>query len=190
MAKTPNEALPGGQPRGSPLSEDRHDLRILYAVRQIIRRIDMDSRKLAAEHRITGPQLVSLITIAEKGPLTATGIARHVHLSASTMVGILDRLESKGLVERHRDARDRRLLYVHATDAGRALVQEAPYPLQYSLQRAFRRLSERQQKQTAASLERLVRLMGADEIEAEPMLKIGPIGKLPDQRERGSHRPR
>jgi DNA-binding MarR family transcriptional regulator len=183
----------GGARRAIAASEppqDRHDLRILYAVRQIIRRIDMDSRKLAAEHRITGPQLVSLITIAEKGPLTATGIARHVHLSASTMVGILDRLESKGLVERHRDARDRRLVYVHATDAGRALVHEAPYPLQYSLQRALRRLSERQQKQTAASLERLVRLMGAGEIEAEPMLKIGPIGKLPDQSERGSHRSR
>jgi DNA-binding MarR family transcriptional regulator len=188
LAKTPKHALPGGEPTGSGPPEGRYDLRILYAIRQIIRRIDMDSRKLAAEHRITGPQLVSLITIAEKGPLTATAIARQVHLSASTMVGILDRLESKGLVERHRDARDRRLVHVHATDAGRALVREAPYPLQYSLQKALRRLSERQQKQTAASLDRLVRLMGAGEIEAEPMLKIGPIGKLPDPREGASHR--
>lgn len=159
--------------------EDRYDLRILSAIRQVIRRIEVDSRRLAASHQITGPQLITLITVVERGPIAAAAIARHIHVSASTMVGILDRLESKGLVERRRDATDRRRAYVSATDAGRSLVAQAPYPLQYSLQNALNRLSERQQKQTATSLERLVRLLGAENIDAAPLLKIGPLGKAP-----------
>ena len=121
--------------------------------------------------------MITLITVVERGPIAAAAIARHIHVSASTMVGILDRLESKSLVQRQRDTSDRRKVYVSATDAGLSLVAQAPYPLQYSLQNALRRLSERQQKQTATSLERLVRLLGAEDIEAAPVLKIGPLTK-------------
>ena len=190
LVKPSNDGTNGGSPAGAQSPEDRYDLRILYAIRKIVRRIDIDSRKLAAKHQITGPQLIALITVVERGPIGVAGIAKHIHLSASTMVGILDRLEDKGLVHRRRDTHDRRKVYVSATDAGQMLVAEAPYPLQYSLQEALKRLSEREQKQTATSLERLVRLLGAEEIEAAPVLKIGPLGKLPKpaapQRERAT----
>ena len=159
--------------------EDRYDLRILHAIRQVIQRIDIDSRKLAARHQITGPQLMALITVAEGGPISAAGIAKQIYVSPSTLVGIMDRLEAKGLILRRRGLRDRRVVHVTATEAGRALVAEAPYPLQYSLRRALERLSMRQQKQTATSLERLVRLLGAEDIEAEPVPEIGPVGAVP-----------
>lgn len=177
MVKPSRDSLRASGLPGSGPPDDRYDLRVLSAIRQIIRRIDIDSRKLAASHQITGPQLITLITVVERGPIAAAAIARHIHVSASTMVGILDRLESKSLVQRQRDTSDRRKVYVSATDAGRSLVAQAPYPLQYSLQSALRRLSERQQKQTAESLERLVRLLGAEDIEAAPVLKIGPFAK-------------
>ena len=160
--------------------EDRYDLRILHAIRQIIQRIDVDSRKLAARHQITGPQLIALIAVVEKGPISAAGIAKQIYVSPSTLVGILDRLEAKGLIQRRRGERDRRVVHVSTTDAGRALVAEAPYPLQHSLCRALERLSVRQQKQTATSLDRLVLLLGAEDIEAEPVLQIGPFDALPN----------
>ena len=168
-----------GNSQTPAVPEGRYDLRILSAIRQIVRRIDMDSRKLAANHQITGPQLITLITVVERGPIAATGIAKHIHVSASTLVGVLDRLEGKGLVRRRRDTKDRRRVYVTATDAGRSVVARAPYPLQHSLQNALLRLPETQQKRTATSLERLVALLGAEHIEAAPVLKIGPLDGPP-----------
>ncbi len=57
--------------------------------------------------------------------ITAREIAAAVHLSASTLVGILDRLEVKGLVERSRDAKDRRKIHIGSTARGRAVAQRA-----------------------------------------------------------------
>jgi DNA-binding IclR family transcriptional regulator len=41
------------------------------------------------------------------GSISATGIAKRIRLSPRTLVGILDRLESKGLIQRNRSADDR-----------------------------------------------------------------------------------
>jgi DNA-binding MarR family transcriptional regulator len=155
----------------------RYDLRILNAIRQIIRAADIDSRKLAAQHQITSPQLMCLMAVVEKGPTTAVEIARRIHLSASTLVGILDRLEAKGLVDRERNADDRREIAVTPTTAGRDLVSKTPFPLQYSLAKALKQLSADEREQVAGCMERLVELMGAGDIDDGPMLEIVALGE-------------
>jgi hypothetical protein len=65
MAKSPPKSNWNG-PKG-----DHYDRRILNAIRQMIRAADIDSRKLAAEHEITAPQLLSLMAIVELGQATA-----------------------------------------------------------------------------------------------------------------------
>ena len=82
--------------------QQTYDLRILRALRRITRAVALHSRQLSACSHITGPQLVCLRTVIDKGPMTATAISREVHVSASTVVGILDRLEDKGLIVRER----------------------------------------------------------------------------------------
>ncbi|MBE3070325.1 MAG: MarR family transcriptional regulator, partial [Planctomycetes bacterium] len=148
-----------------------HDLRILNAIRQIIRAADIDSRQLAADHQITAPQLMAMMAVVEKGAISATAIAKRIHLSPSTLVGVLDRLEGKGLIRRDRSADDRRLVWVTATDQGRALATKTPFPLQYSLDKALKQLTAREQSQTVACMERLADLMDAGQIEAAPMLE-------------------
>ena len=81
---------------------EQYDLRILRALRRITRSIALHSRQLSAGSNITAPQLVCLRTVIDKGPLTATAISREMHVSPSTVVGVLDRLEDKGLVMRER----------------------------------------------------------------------------------------
>jgi DNA-binding MarR family transcriptional regulator len=153
-------------------SQDQYGLRILNAIRQIIRAADLDSRQLAAKHQITAPQLVSLMAIVEKHPTTAVAVARRVHLGASTMVGLLDRLEAKGLITRKRDSADRRQVWVRATAAGRALVGHTPFPLQHSVARAFEKMSKHERAQVAQCVERLVHLMAVSDLDASPMLEI------------------
>ncbi len=156
----------------TPGEPPRSEERILNALRRLIRAADMDSRRLAEESDVTGPQLLCLMAIVDHGPITATEIARHVHVSASTVIGILDRLEQKGLAQRERDDEDRRLVHVEATPDGRALVARTPYPLQSALSEAFRNLSAEEQESMAATMERLVSLVGADALDDEPPLEV------------------
>ena len=151
---------------------DDVDLRILYAIRKIIRAVDMDSHHLAAQFQITGTQLICLMAVVEQGTATSIAVARRVHLGASTIVGVMDRLEAKGFVERRRNPEDRRAVIVTPTAAGRSLVARTPYPLQYSLEQATRGLPRGDREEMAAAMERLVQLMGAEDVDASPMLEI------------------
>ncbi|HEX2140321.1 MAG TPA: MarR family transcriptional regulator [Woeseiaceae bacterium] len=173
-ASTPGSDV-DGQKQTPAQGSMRYDLRILTALRRIIRSVELYSRHLSATNRITAPQLVCLLTIAARGAVTATTISREVHLSPSTVVGILDRLEEKGLVTRTRMRADRRLVQVSATPEGIALAQSAPSPLQKALAVALNRLPELEQATIALSLERIVALMEVEELDASPILATGPI---------------
>jgi DNA-binding MarR family transcriptional regulator len=171
------ESVPEAQSKAAP--RPHYDVRILRALRRIIHSVDLYSRQLAASNQITAPQLVCLLHIVNKGPVTATAISREVHLTASTVVGILDRLEEKGLVMRQRSLEDRRLVQVTATDAGIQLARRAPSPLQQSLANGVNALPETEQATIANSLERIVALMETEGVDAEeaasPILATGPI---------------
>ncbi len=52
---------------------------------------------------------------------TVKQLAEHLYLDSSTVTGILDRMEHKGLIEKKADPRDRRALQVLLTSKGRAL---------------------------------------------------------------------
>jgi DNA-binding MarR family transcriptional regulator len=172
-------AAPTSAPAAIPLDPrqlaERLDLRVLSAVRRIIRSVDLYSKELTAKARITSPQLVCLLTLVERGPMTATTISREVFLSPSTIVGILDRLEEKGLVKRERASKDRRVVTVTATDEGQRLSESAPSPLQEKLTQALSSLPESEQIEIAKSLERIVSLMEAQHIDAAPILETGPL---------------
>lgn len=159
----------------APAGDAQYDLRILTALRRIIRSVELHSKQLAATNNITAPQLVCLLTIVGRGTVTATTIARDVHLSPSTVVGILDRLEEKGLITRTRLPEDRRVVHVVATAKGVTLAQSAPSPLQQALARALARLPEPEQATIALSLERIVALMEVEELDASPIPAAGPI---------------
>ena len=82
-------------------------MRILKSIRRIIRAVDLHSRKLSSQHKITTPQLVCLLAIVEKEPTRLSDIAKSISLSPATVIGILDRLEAKGFVRRERSTTDR-----------------------------------------------------------------------------------
>ncbi|MFH1892219.1 MAG: MarR family transcriptional regulator [Candidatus Zixiibacteriota bacterium] len=160
---------------GSIVQQNRFDLHILRSLRRIIRAVDLYSGKLKSQHQITGPQLICLLAIVEKGPLTATALAKSVHLSSSTMVGILDRLEKKELIHRTRDRKDRRQVNIVATESGMRLARNAPSPLQDGLARALSKLSDLEQATIALSLRRIVDLMEVNDFDAAPILETGQL---------------
>jgi len=166
----------------------QYDLRILRALRRITRSVALHSRQLAACSNITAPQLVCLRAVIGNGPLTATAISREIHLSASTVVGILDRLEDKGLIRRERGREDRRIVFVTATQAGVDLAESTPSPLQKKLSEALNALPELEQATITLSLERIVDLMESDGVVlaepkgelASPILDVPIVGVPPE----------
>ena len=137
----------------------RYDLSVMQSLRRIIRAVSLYSHQLAATYNITAPQLVCLLTIVNEGPLNLSRLSKQVFLSASTVVGILDRLEEKDLITRQRDHKDRRLINVQATLKGQDLAAQAPSPLPTALANALKQLPELEQATIALSLERVVDLM-------------------------------
>ena len=161
--------------RLDPIIPDNVELRVLSAIRKIIRSVSLYSRELKSKSQVTTPQLICLMAIVKNGPMTATTISREVFLSPSTIVGILDRLEQKGLVNRERSERDRRIVTVTATNAGLDLVAQSPSPLQESLKTRLQILPTEEQERIAESLEHVVALMEAHDIDGAPILEIGSI---------------
>ncbi len=157
------------------IDNKRYDLKILHNLRKIIRSVDIHSRKLSIHYDITTPQLITLLSIAENGPLTIASIAKHVHLSTSTLVGIIDRLEAKKYVIRQRSSTDRRSIMISITKEGKEFADKAPSPLQETLAQALSDLTDLEQATILLSLERVVELMGAKEMDVALILQTGVI---------------
>jgi DNA-binding MarR family transcriptional regulator len=161
MKRIPTACAPG-QVRPVPQAH----VRILMSLRRISRALDLYSRKLRGTCNLTAPQLVCLLSLAEHGPSTASAVSDRVHLSRSTLVGILDRLEEQGFIVRERSRSDRRQVYLDLTERGREVAQSAPSPLQDKLARALGALDDAGREALARSLEQVVDMMEAGEAEA------------------------
>jgi DNA-binding MarR family transcriptional regulator len=72
--------------------------------------------------RLSLVHLNVLMTIDVDGSLPMSALAEALDVSQASVTGIVDRMEQRGLVERHRDDEDRRVVRVVVTDEGRSLV--------------------------------------------------------------------
>lgn len=155
------------------------DLWIFRSLRRIMRAVDIHSHKLSAEFSVTGPQLLCLQTLHDDGPLTTSAVAKLIHLSNSTVVGILDRLEQKDWVCRERSTGDRRVVLVSITAGGESFLAGAPGLLQDRLATGLRNLPEKEQLTIAQALETIVELLEMGQQPVAPLLEAGPIAGAP-----------
>ena len=148
---------------------------VLIAIRKIIQSIDLNSRSLVKRVGLTGPQLVILREVADSGEVSVGKVARAISLSQGTVTDIVERMEKRGLVVRRRSDYDRRRVLVHATEAGKQLLEKAPPLMQESFVEQFNDLQDWEQAMILSSLQRLVSIMDAKAIKAEPILTTGLI---------------
>jgi DNA-binding MarR family transcriptional regulator len=108
----------------------------LRAIRLILKRPIAEA---VAASGLTPPQVSALRALAGGG-LSLKGLAERLGLAHSTVSGIVDRLERRGLVRRETDPRDRRATVIVPTEAVRTYVEGAaalhrPEPLVEALRR-------------------------------------------------------
>ena len=100
--------------------------------------------------------LASLLCyLADFGPVTQSRAADHLRQGRAVTGTQVDRLEARGLVERHTDPSDRRVWLVDLTDAGRDLARRA-IAIDIEVRGALRTGVSRAERQALARL--LVRL--------------------------------
>lgn len=119
---------------------------------------------------LTSPQLICLQSVVRGANVTLSMLTKDANLSGSTVTGIVDRLEAKGLLMRERSSTDRRKVYLRATHAGIEVVNTAPSLLQDKFARALGKLTIDEQVKIAESLERVVELMEVEDIDTSPSL--------------------
>ncbi len=147
-----------------------YELRILTAIRRVIRSVDKYSRKIYTELGLTTPQLLCLDALGKNNHIITKELAKHVNLSESTVIGIVDRLEAKQYLTRERSKEDRRKVYLSLTDAGKGILSETPSLLQDKFSTALSELKNDELEIITKSLEQVVEMMDAKNLDASPNL--------------------
>ncbi len=155
---------------------------VLVALRRIIRATDFSAKVLARETELTTSQLLVLQLLEPNKSLTVGEVAKHVNLNQATVTTIVDRLEERQLVRRHKGKADRRQVFVSLTQEGKDMLTQAPKLLQAVFLENFARLAEWEQIYVLSAVERVAHLMNAAFLDASPVLDIGAVDRKAESR--------
>ena len=143
---------------------------IIDSLRRVIQVVNEQSKRAEHETGLTGPQLWAIKIIAECAPIKVSDLARKMYLHPATVVGIIDRLESRGLVERKRSTKDRRVVEIVLTIQGNEMVRQSPEVAQGLLVIGLEALPDKKLINISEGLEQLVKIFGAQEIPPQLIL--------------------
>lgn len=125
--------------------------------------------RIGAEHDLSLTQLRVLGILRDRRP-RMTELAAFLGLDKSTMSGLIDRAERRGLLKRGKNPDDKRVVDVYLTPAGHELVQRLSDQFKRELAPLVDRLTPQQQAQFTRLFEPLL----------SPPLEIPP--RVPTQR--------
>ena len=106
-------------------SPDTLSVRLGYLLKHAQQRLAGLSAEALAPFGINGRELAVLAVLAAGDPLSQLEAAERLGIDRTTMVALIDSLETKGLVERLRSPHDRRKNIVTLTAAGQDCLQRA-----------------------------------------------------------------
>jgi DNA-binding MarR family transcriptional regulator len=110
-------ATPQKTHRMDPLS-----LEVVDLIGAVVARYHEEYEEAATRHSLTGAQ-ARLLSLLSLGALPMRQLARKLRCEPSNVTGIVDRLESRDLVERRPDPTDRRVKLAACTDEGHRVAR-------------------------------------------------------------------
>ncbi|MDY6836735.1 MAG: MarR family transcriptional regulator [Thermodesulfobacteriota bacterium] len=138
---------------------------IIYQIRRLIQARELYTKELNKKYSVTAAQLNCLLALHESGPLPLSHIAKLIMVKSSTVTGIIDRLEQKGLVERVRTSRDRRVITIQLTEAGTRLANNAPPPIQQKIMDGLKKLPKEDIERIVTGLNMLTTMLDVQDLE-------------------------
>jgi DNA-binding MarR family transcriptional regulator len=104
------------------------------------------------------PKTGILVTLMRRGPLPLSTIAKLHSYSRQNLTTLTDRLEADGLVRRVPDAKDRRVINLELTDAGRKHIHERGERLKQELVKELECMDDAEIQALRNSFETIARL--------------------------------
>ncbi len=141
----------------------------LDALRRIVRVLRLSSRSVEERTGLRAGQLFTLQLIAAAPGQSLTELARRTITDRTSVAGMVDRLEARGLVERRAGATDRRRTEIFATPQGRRVVARAPLAPTQQVLDGMAAMEPAELRVLARTLGALVTAMGIAD-EPAPML--------------------
>jgi len=132
------------------IAQDLHSaaIRVLRSVRRADRSSSLNAARLSA-----------LSVVVYGRPMTLGQIAEAEQVRPPTMTRIIDALEEHGLVEKRRDERDRRNVYLSATRKGKRILIEARNRRIQMLAKAIDGLEPAEKETLLAAINVLAKMM-------------------------------
>jgi DNA-binding MarR family transcriptional regulator len=140
---------------------------IIFLIRKLMHGAELYNKELNKKYSITAAQLNCLLAIYENGPLPPSQIARHMLVNSSTVTGVIDRLELKGLVARQRNSADRRVINIQLTNDGKEMAKAAPPPIQQRVIDGLQQMPAYELNQIILSLTKLSKMLDFQDLEIQ-----------------------
>lgn len=155
---------------------DEPGFQILRSLRRILRAVSRYSRQVGRDTGLAVPALLCVRAIGDAPSpehATVAWVAERVQLSKSTTSTLIDKLVKSGLVLRERSTTDRRRVKLSLTPEGRSRLEAMPQPLEARFLERLAALEPEERAQILQVLGRVVELMGAEALDAAPLLVPG-----------------
>jgi DNA-binding MarR family transcriptional regulator len=131
----------------------------------------------ATKHGLSSTEFVALIRTANGDRVTGAHLAQALGMRSSSVTGLADRLEAKGLITRRAHPSDRRSVVLQATRSGRVVVNRAIGPLLEQLLGVARELESDERAVVVAFLERIDGVLRQSEHRASSPPRRGAQGR-------------
>lgn len=145
---------------------------ILAHIRKIVRVVNLESKRIEKEHGISIPQLLCLNFLSKQKSFVSyhKDIKDYLQLNPSTVTGIINRLEKKGLIAKLPSSDDKRATPVVLTAKGLTLLKSTPEPLHEQITRNLQHLSESKLEQLESAFELIIKFMNINDLDAAPIV--------------------
>lgn len=130
-------------------------LEFMQALWAVDHELQSSSKRQEAQTGVTGPQRLVIRMVGRFPGIAAGKVSEILHLHPSTLTGVLKRLETRGLLERHVDPADGRRALLTLTEKGRAIDAARGGTVEASVRRALGKLPARSVATAREVLERL-----------------------------------
>lgn len=140
---------------------------IIYQIRRLMQAGSLYTKELNKKYQVSAAQLNCMLALYEQGPMPLSHIARTIFVKPSTVTGIIDRLEQKGLVTRSRRSPDRRVITIELSPSGEELARNAPPPIQQKIIDGLRSLSPEDAEKILRGLQALTEMLDVQDLEVE-----------------------
>lgn len=143
--------------------------KIVTLIRQNVRLWALHTRELSKNYDLSVSQLLCLQALHQNGKMSMSDIAESIMVNVSTVTGIVDRLERKGLIERRREGADRRVITIALTQRGTSLAENSPPAVHHKIVHAVQMLSETEREEIFDALDSVSRLIHTEGPDHGPM---------------------